>query len=146
MNAISDATCFVNIDADSVVARGSLVMSQSIINVTWPDDADDTPVASKQTGLGDDLLANTVLVSQPQHQGADIQNMPSMDTLEVFGFGNEEDDESIQFFFENKSMSGGGPLQKFTFDSDKKMAILTFEKTEGRIIIIIIYLYRAKIP
>ena len=45
--------------------------------------------------------------------------------------------DALEFFFENRRRSGGGPIEELEYDPDTKSAVITFEDPEGEISICI---------
>ena len=41
--------------------------------------------------------------------------------------------DALEFFFENRRRSGGGPIEELEYDPDTKSAVITFEDPEGQI-------------
>ena len=78
----------------------------------------------------------TVTISQPRQQEPALgsfreEDVASRDTLEVFGFKNNEPEDTIRLFFENRSSSGGGPVKDIVLSQDQESAVVTFDDPEG---------------
>ena len=50
----------------------------------------------------------------------------------VTGLPSDAQQDTIQFFFENRRRTGGGPTADIQFEPDKGSAIITYIEHEGR--------------
>ena len=56
---------------------------------------------------------------------------PETCSVEVKGLDADTNEDTIQFYFENKRRSGGGPVEEFKYKQGSGVAIITFKEAEG---------------